>query len=225
MTGTVDDHTATLRSISSQIQQRKLFPPPWSLLCEGNPHVRGGCSFIHEPTAGACSNKVEPLSIPVGLPGAYSEAEFWGRFGMWLRTTREARLKKKEEDWKCKRRRQRIDPHVREEFARSLHETSLFDCLWRLRIRSNYRSVETYLVRYVSDQDAEAFHKALASITRATLLLLECYVARVIGAAAYEKIANEFLAHDSLGLTKQTVGRRLPLVRAAATTAGAGHRP
>lgn len=220
MTGIADDHTAALRSISAQIKDRRLFPSPWAILCVGNPHVRGGCIYLNEPRLGACSAKVAVLSIPIGLPGAYSEADSLARLGTWLRTTREARLKKREEDWKHKQRRAKIDPKVRKQYAASLHPTSLFDCLWRLRIRSNYRSVETYLVRYVADSDAEMFHRALVSITTATLCLLESYVARLIGAAAYETMANRFVAGDPVGLAAQTVGRRLPYVLAAASASG-----
>jgi hypothetical protein len=223
MTGIADDHTATLRSIAAQIKDRRLFPEPWSVLCVGNPFVRDGCSYVNEPTPGACSAKIEVLSMPIGLPGAFSEVEFLARFGTWLRTTREARLRKREEAWKQKQRRSRIDPKVRKQYVASLHPTSLFDCLWRLRIRSNYRSVETYLVRYVSESDAELFHKALVVITTSTLCLLECYVARLIGAANYGRIADRFVSGDQTGLAEQTVGTRWPHVSAAASTSGHRH--
>jgi hypothetical protein len=210
MSGLADDHTATLRSISNQIVDRRLFPLPWCVTASGN--VLGGdCTFVHEPTAGSCAAKVQVLSKPIGLPGAYSEAEFWARYGTWLRTTRESRLGVKEAEWKRKNNRKRIDPGVREQYGRSLHATSLFDCLWRLRIRSNYRSVETYLARFVDDQDAAQFHKAAVRITRANLFLLECYVARMIGAKQFGKIGEAFLEQDS-GVAKQTVGKRLQLV-------------
>jgi len=221
MTGTADDHTAALRSISAQIKDRRLFPLPWSILCEGNAHATTGCTYVHEPSAGACAGKVQVLSMPIGLPGAQSEAEFFARFGTWLRTTRKSRLEKREEQWKRKEKKGRIDPQVRKQFVASLHPTSLFDCLWRLRIRSNYRSVETYLVRYVGDDEAERFHKALVTVTRATVCLLESYVARLIGAQNYGKIVQGFLSHDPQGLAAQTVGRRLPYVLQAATASGA----
>ena len=56
------------------------------------------------------------------------------------------------------------------------------------------------------------FHEALVSITKATLAPLGRYVARVVGAQAYQKIVEEFLAQDSQGLAAQTIGRRLPFV-------------
>lgn len=215
MSGLADDHTATLRSISEQILRRQLLPAPWSVLANGNV-LAGECVYVNEPTPGACSKKVQVLSRPIGLPGGWSEAEFWGRLGTWLRTTREARLAVKEDEWKRKKHRQRIDPAVRKQFAGSLHPTSMFDCLWRLRIRSNYRSVETYLTRFVGDEDAKRFHHSLVRITRANLFLLECYVARMIGAGAFEEIATIFLKRDPGELVAKTVGRRLPVVLATA---------
>lgn len=223
MTGLADDHAATLKTIASQIRDRDLFPPPWSVLCAGNA-IAGNCTYIHEPQAGACDASIQVLSLPLGY-AAYSEREFWARIGTWLRTTREARLKLREGEWKRKQGRQRIAPAVRVEFADKLHPTSLFECLWRLRIRSNYRSVESYLVSFVSDSDHEAFHDALATITRANMFLLECYIARVVGAAAYRDIADAYLARDQHGLAAQTVGTRLDRVLATAATPGAGQRP
>ena len=220
MRGIADDHTATLRSISAQIKDRTLFPLPWSLLCEGNPFISGGCSYIHEPRPGLCSAKIEVLSIPVGLPGGFSEDDFFARMGTWLRTTRLARLKSREDDWKRKNNRSKMDSKLRKQYVANLHPTSLFDCLWRMRIRSNYRSVETYLVRYVGDQDAEQYHQALVRVTRATLCLLESYIARLIGVAAFAAIAKSFIGQDVHGLAKQTVGRRLPPVVQAARAAG-----
>jgi len=217
MAGLADDHTATLRSISEQILRRQLFPAPWSVLVTGNV-LAGDYSYVHEPTVAACATKVQVLSKPIGLPGAWSEAEFWGRYGTWLRTTREARLEVKEDEWKRKKGRQRIDTTVRRQFATSLHPTSLFDCMWRLRIRSNYRSVETYLARFVGDDDAKSFHKSLVRVTRANLFLLECYVARMIGAAAFDEIATTFLERDPGDLVRKTVGHRLSVVLATAAT-------
>lgn len=40
MTGVADDHTATLRTVSKQIEQRDLFPEPWNLLAIGCPMRR-----------------------------------------------------------------------------------------------------------------------------------------------------------------------------------------
>lgn len=220
MSGLNDDHTATLRSIAAQIKDRTLFPPPWSLLCDGNPFVSGGCSYLNEPISGWCSTKIEVLSVPVGRRGVFSEADFYARLGTWLRTTREARLRNREEEWKQKNNRSKMDSKLRKRYAATLHPTSLFDCLWRMRIRSNYRSVETYLVKFVSDEDAKLYHRALVATTQATLCLLECYVARVIGAEAYKRMADDFVDQDRHGLAGQTVGRRLPLVLQAARAAG-----
>jgi hypothetical protein len=77
---TANDHMATLRTISTQIRDRRLLPAPWSVLADGNA-LGGACTYVGEPSAGACSAKTEVLTIPIGLPGAYAESEFWARYG------------------------------------------------------------------------------------------------------------------------------------------------
>jgi hypothetical protein len=62
MTGVADDHTATLRTISRQIEQRDLFPEPWNLLAIGCPMRK---ERIHLNDHGEdCTSHVEVLSIP-----------------------------------------------------------------------------------------------------------------------------------------------------------------
>lgn len=63
MTGVADDHTATLRTISTQIEQRDLFPEPWNLLAIGCPMRK---ERMHLNDHGHdCTSHIEVLSIPV----------------------------------------------------------------------------------------------------------------------------------------------------------------
>jgi hypothetical protein len=203
--GVADDHTATLRTISGQIRERKLFPPPWSVLAVGNT-PRGERSYLNVPDGADVAGNLEVLANP-------RLEEFWPRYGTWLRSTRRARLLARESEWKKKNDRKNISPKVREQYARNLAPTSFFDCLWRLRIRSNYKTVEPYLVRFVADDYARRFHNALVVCTGATLLLLELYTARAIGGPAFAEIAANFQASDQHGLTSSTLGVRLAAIR------------
>ena len=202
-----DNHAAALASIANQIEQRRLFPPPWSLLCTGSP-LSGERRFLNELPGTNCAEHIEVLSIPISL-GGNAQIGFWPRLGTWLRTTREARLKAREREWKDKEGRKRMDGQVRRRFAANLAPTSLFDCLWRLRIRSNYQSVEPYLVPSIPDQDVRLFYGGLVVVTRATLALLELYVARAIGAPQYVSLAEDFLRSDEHGISRDTLGARL----------------
>lgn len=203
LAGTANDHTATLRTIANMINQRDLLPQPWNLLAVGCP-MRGDRLHIH---AGGldCTSHVEVLSSP---PVTGADPTFWPRYGTWLRSTREARLKAREGEWKKRNNAKRISPTERTRIAESLAPTSFFDCLWRMRIKSNYGTIDPYLVSQISASDHRVFNHALSAITRATLGLLELYIARRIGSDAYRQIAGEFIKQDSAGLAETTLQAR-----------------
>lgn len=144
MTGVADDHTGTLRTIANHIEQRDLFPQPWNLLAIGCP-MRGERLHLNDRGEDCISN-MEVLSIPIPFG---NDPEFWPRLGKWLRTTREARLKAREAQWKKKHQKSNIAKAERTRIAGSLAPTSLFDCFWRMRIKSNYGTIDPYLVNQI----------------------------------------------------------------------------
>jgi hypothetical protein len=204
MSGTANDHTATLKTIASQIEQRNLFPEPWNLLADGCP-MRDERSHLND-RGRDCTSHMEVLSIPAPFG---VDPEFWPRLGTWLRSTRAARLIAREEQWKKKNNKKRIAPAERTKIAASLAPTSLFDCFWRMRIKSNYGTIDPYLVSMISEDDHSIFNSALCTVTRATLALLERYVMRRIGKTEFAKIASEFVKQDSHNLTTRTLQTRL----------------
>lgn len=204
MSGTANDHTATLRTIANQIEQRDLFPEPWNLLAIGCPMRK---ERLHLNDRGRdCTSHMEVLSIPTPFG---VDQDFWPRLGTWLRSTREARLIAREEQWKKKNKKQRIAPAERTQIATSVAPTSLFDCFWRMRIKSNYGTIDPYLVSMISEDDHSIFNSALCTVTRATLALLELYILRRIGKTEFAKLAAEFVKQDSHNLTTRTLQARL----------------
>jgi hypothetical protein len=204
MPGMANDHTSTLRAIASQIEQRDLFPEPWNLLAIGCP-MRG--ERLHLNTRGVdCTRHVEVLSTPIPFG---PDPDFWPRVGTWLRSTREARLTAREESWKKENKKKRISPAERTKIAASVPPTSLFDCFWRLRIKSNYGTIDPYLVSQLSPNEHEVFNWALCTVTRATLSLLELYIIRKAGKAEFADIAKEFVKQDAHNLTERTLRARL----------------
>ena len=204
MTGVADDHTATLKTIGTQIEQRDLFPQPWNLLAVGCP-MRN--ERLHLNDRGVdCTSHVEVLSIPIAFG---QDPAFWPRLGTWLRSTREARLKAREEQWKKKEKKKRIASAERTKIAQSLAPTSLFDCFWRMRIKSNYGTIDPYLVSQISDSDHEIFNSALCTVTRATVALLELFIIARIGKAEFATIATDFVKQDSHNLTARMLRARL----------------
>lgn len=153
-----------------------------------------------------CISHIEVLSIPIPF-GA--DPEFWPRLGTWLRSTREARLLQREEQRKRKQGKQRISSAERTRIASALAPTSIFDCFWRMRIRSNYGTIDPYLVKHISEADHSIYNAALCCVTRATVALLELFIMRKIGKAEFAKIATEFIAADTHNLTAKMLRARL----------------
>lgn len=205
ISGLTDDHTAALKTMSATIRERNLFPEPWGLLSVGCP-MRDERTYLNEPDGYDCAAPIELLTIPTPLDGP---AEFWPRFGTWLRSTRRARLLRREEDWKRKEGKSRIPPKVRTMFAEKLAPTSFFDCLWRMRIRANYGSVDPFITSYIPESDHRIFHWSLRECIDATAGLVELYVARKTGRDAFAAIGQEFIGNDGAGAVSQTHRLRL----------------
>ena len=203
--GLTDDHTAALKTIAAMIRERDLFPEPWGLLALGCP-MRGEKDHANAPAGIDCGAHVELLTIPTQRD---TDAAFWARYGAWLRSTRAARLTRREEQWKKKNGKERISPKVRTEMASSLAPTSFFDCLWRMRIRANYGSIDPFITSYIPETEHHQFHRALMVCVDATAGLIEQYVARKIGRDAYAEIAASFVDNDGAGLLKNTLQVRL----------------
>jgi hypothetical protein len=203
MTGIADDHAATLRSIATMNQQRNLLPAPWGVLCVRCP-MRKERRYLNEPAASTLADHIEVLAVP----NPDDDADFWPRYGTWLRSTREARLEAREADWKRKNNRKKISTAARTQIAGSLAPTSVFDCFWRMRIRSNYGSVDQFLALHVDEREHLAYFRAICSVTRATLALLEIYVARKVGRDTFAELVTDFLAGDENNIADKTLRSR-----------------
>jgi hypothetical protein len=204
MVGVADDHTSTLRTVAKQIEQRDLFPEPWNLLAAGCPMRK---ERLHLNDHGHdCSRRVEVLSVPIPFG---EDPDFWPRMGTWLRSTREARLIAREEQWKRREKKQRIAPAERTKIAQSVAPTSIFDCFWRMRIRSNYGTIDPYLVNFISETDHVIYNQALCTVTRATVALLELLIMRKIGKPAFATIASDFIAKDRHNLSARMLHARV----------------
>lgn len=181
----VDNHTGSLNTLSNQITQRDLFPLPWNVTCSGCPHLDEH-EFNGLPADGDASAHVELLSAP-------RFDDFWPRFGKLLETTRRRRLDRNIEDWKRRRGRKNTRAKEKRELASRLLPTTVFDFFWRLRVRSNYRDVRTFLMAGVTDDWQEEFYNALLCVTESSLALLENLVVAYSGPEVYRSTSGEFI--------------------------------
>lgn len=186
MSHLVDDHTKSLRSISSHITERGILPSPWSVTC-------GGCPPVDQPVFQGLPPGIDPYAHVEVLSTPTSET-FWPRYCKMLEKTREKRLERNFAEWKRRFGRQRMWADEKREVAGNLVATTLADFLWRLRVRSNYRDVATFLTWNVSDEQHWRFRRALVSVTDATCALFESAVVAAGGRALYDNELEEFAA-------------------------------
>jgi len=66
-----------------------------------------------------------------------------------------------------------------------------------MRIKSNYGTIDPYLVAQISSSDHATFNRALCTTARATVGLLELYILRRIGTADYGQIVADFIRQDT----------------------------
>jgi len=208
--GVADTHATTLRTISSQLEQRNLLLPFWSVVCSGG-------------SGDANLKNVEYRNLPPGITVRMISSlstprveDFWHWLAMMLRTTRSRNLKSKLEDKNTRKKyatkggkpRQSYNATQRKEVCASIPATSIFDFFYRLRIRSNYEDADAFLLGSLSDADATVFHRALALVTSCTLFNLERLTAYRLGKTKMDDIVEAFLNADRHGRGLETVSAR-----------------
>lgn len=121
-----------------------------------------------------------------------------------LKTTRREQIDEHREGWRKGLRtasgapRKNLPNDVLVARATALRSTTLFDLLWRLRVRSNYKEGDALLSGALGPRDAATFHDALSDIVAATLLTTEIYLAVLVGKPTLERCAMKLNVPPSL---------------------------
>ena len=179
-------HAALLKWAGSRVGHPMTpFVTPWTARVSGAPGAyvfEGFGSVTPDPTI---SNLMRPTigSSPHLLALA-------------LKTTRDAQIRDHMPSWrknlktKAGKARQTLPRAVMLTNAANMSPTTLFDLLWRLRVRSNYKEGDSLLSGAHNAADAATFHAALSEIVAATLVTVEIYLAHFVGMATMERCAN-----------------------------------
>lgn len=69
----------------------------------------------------------------------------------------------------------------------------MFDGLWRMRFKSNYGTIDPYLVARLPENDHTRLNSVLCTTTEVTVGLLKLYIFRRIGKNDYGQIASDFI--------------------------------
>lgn len=179
------NHASVLNQLSTVVAQRKLLLPPWSV------YVAGGPTKNHFQTSGL------PVCIPkpsyVSNLARVAPDAVWDSLAKGLRTTRERQLKERRDDWCVKAKRKRLPAEQAKRIAESTPPTTLFNFLWRLRKRSDYRDVDIFLDGISSPNQALNYHSSMEGLVAGTLTVLNTLTVAYAGAAIYEQIISPFL--------------------------------
>ena len=199
------EHASNLRAISEDIVKRsKLYPIPWSVVCVGSPEARNS-QFKNLPK-GVVVTSVSPLSAP-------HRVDFWDSYAMFLRTTRFRQYKKQCDDWKRQHNKKRINSKIKQQFIENMAPTSLFHCLYRLRLRSNYSDADSFLLSVHGTPESGEFHSSVRNICWHTLIILETLITRYIGKNNFENIYNQFVRYEKKGLSTDLIVKRWDIIK------------
>jgi hypothetical protein len=132
-----DSHAQVLHTLGNAAERRRLFPPPWDLVCIGY------------PTAREARFRGLPEDIILGplhnFQRARSDETLHISLCTLLRTTRARTFENRKADWRKQHKKADVPAAVAHELAEKLAPTTFFDFLWRVRVRSDYRDIDAFI--------------------------------------------------------------------------------
>ncbi len=133
----IDGHLKFLRSISTELVRRDLLLPPFNVSCAG----------VHQIDADTFTNSPDDGSWDLKVPGtSLREEHRWPMVRKLLATTRRAVLEDRFAEHRQRRKKTRLTRQEKIEIASSVHSSTAFDYLFRLRVRSNYKDIRAFLM-------------------------------------------------------------------------------
>jgi hypothetical protein len=186
-----DSHTGIIKETNQEIKQRKIFPDPWSLLC------------IEDGEESKCYLGLEKSSDISHGRSVLKKNYFLNTFTQLLKTTRQKLLKKQYEEQRKKIKKKKLSKKQKEDVNKHLYPTSIFDFLYRIRVRCNYEDADMFFFSGDKKKLALEFNTGVKNILYYTLLLLETIIAQCISAEKYQNIINDFQKEYTKGTHTQ----------------------
>ena len=210
-------HQSALRAISGELITSGIserFPQPWRSVLSSDPKVKRGFYLAN-------SSCTEPINLDNPLASLH-RTDPWQFYGLFLRTTRERQLAKKIDQWKREKSRKRALRSERQELLDQLPPTTIFDALFRVRTRANYRDVDSFLFcGELASTNTIELHRDICEITNTTLMVFEILIARASTKQLFSEIVEQFIqasraesVDNSLeSPALNTIGRRWEIAR------------
>jgi len=191
--GVILRHEVFLEKVSSYIKKQKFpFIYPWDILCDG-------CSYYKAENFNFTVDRGEILTLSsLCNPSRVNEAVFMAKI---LRTTRTKQESYREGRWKEEGRfRTKKEDIPKKNYGRkeklavsqSIAPTSIFNFLYRLRLRSNYEDADIFFLGDRDESDVNNYFFSLQNITSYTLFFIETIIRQLVGDDLFYMIIESF---------------------------------
>ncbi len=178
----IDGHLKFLRTVSNEVVTRQLLLPPFGVSVRGSREL-GSEQYKNGPSDPAWDEPTNGVS--------QNERDSWPMVRMLLRTTRESRLKERYAEERRKRKRRQLSQTAKHTIENNTHPTTVFDYLFRLRVRSNYKDVRGFLMGGTA-LDHLAFVDDLRCVSEAFCLQATVLTAARVGTGFLDRAVSEF---------------------------------
>jgi len=206
-TGRIDllTHESALQTISSDIcNYKNRFPSPWNCALSGDVNVSP--LFV--------GNIANPITLRSPLYSPYNN-DLWQHYGLFLKTTRNRQIERRVQIWKKQNHTGRISKVQRQQIAKNLQPTTIFNALYRIRSRANYQDIDSFTFCNASKVDFIELQGAMNQIVYHTLFIFEMMIARIVRKKVFEDMINEFI-NTNLGQTaSNTIVKRWSFIKAS----------
>jgi len=184
------EHDKTISKMSEIACRHKLLPFPWNIgygkAETGKNYAQRFCNI----RAGMTVNRVSNLSVL----RQNDALDFYGKF---LKTTRDEFIRLKCERWREQNKKKRARKGLSSKYDETLQTTSIFNCLYRLRIRSNYRDADMF-IEGQTEQSAYLFAGSLRIIVWLTGVVLSTQI------LSFLSETNRAVVEEELGRLQTT---------------------
>lgn len=191
-----ESHQSVLRTLSTWTDDRRILPFLWSCGLNGAMEDAQHNGFGDREIDEAISN----LSTP-NRRNAHSI------LFKALKTTRWRRCEAAIQRYKGEKKRQRISPADRRQVESSVRTTSVFDLLWRIRIRSNYGDADAFRASDATEFEAQRVYESYRTITSSGLLVFESILVKRAGRSAVDRALKTQISKARI--LERTVGERM----------------
>jgi hypothetical protein len=187
-----DQHEKSIKLFGNSVKD-KHYPNAISFFTTGSKdefNYSGLSSFKGFPKDNSSLTKIDCLE----------DAEL--QIATFLKTTRKQNANDKRERFQKQKDKRFLN--AKKEFRKNFNKshwdiifstipvTSAFNLLYRLRIKANYRDIETFIN---ADIDFKSFHSSLGELINYLNFIHEAYIAKTIGLKEYENILRKFPSH------------------------------